>query len=125
MLKKVLITQTQDAEEINTYVFEGEVVSYSDELIKVIYLRDLNKKANMIIKKLSNCELEFGTLGEMNKLKMNELSSYKQNIAGYDISLFCRLNSFIFEKDYIEINYSFFNENQKISDNVLKIANKN
>lgn len=125
MLNKVIVTQSQIIEDTSDYSFDGEVISFKDDAIKILYLNDVGKKGNIIIKKISNDELEMGSLGLTNRLKIHELTEYRQTISGYNILLLCRLNSFVFTQDYIEINYSFYQEEQKISDNLLKIVNKN
>ncbi|MCH5179674.1 MAG: hypothetical protein J1F32_00435 [Erysipelotrichales bacterium] len=124
MIDKVIIEQIQNVDEIVKSTFEGEIVSKTDDSIKIVY-KNQGKLNNLIIKKLSEDRIMLGTLSHMNELIINRITDFKHTVEGYTFNLKSKMIAFTFSNDSIEIYYNLILDGNVISNNNLKIVFQN
>lgn len=122
MPKEVKIEQVQkiNGETIESS-FEGKIVNEETDLFKIIYQNE-NRLHCLIIQKISDTEISFGTLLQMNKLKLNEIRNVKYEVDGHFMEFACRLTKFSFNESLIEIQYDLLIDKEIVSHHILKIT---
>lgn len=124
MINKVIIEQIQTADEVVKSSFEGEIVQKTNSIIKIVY-KNQGKLHNLIIEKISNDRIMFGTLSHMNELIINKITDFTHTVEGYTFNLKSKLINFVFNDDSIEICYDLMLDDNVLSNNNLKIVCQN
>lgn len=124
MINKVIIEQIQTVDEVVKSSFEGEIVQKTNSTIKIMY-KNQGKLHNLIIEKISDDRIMFGTLSHMNELVINKITDFTHTVEGYTFNLKSKLINFIFSDDSIEICYDLMLDGNVLSNNNLKIVCQN
>ncbi len=120
----VKVKQIQTVDEEETLLFVGRVLHQDDSkiVLKIEY-------ENKYVKTLTIEKIDADTITLRNNfedptmLKKGKVSQFKYSLGNDYLLLDCILNELCFKNDYIELDYSFYQNNSHISRNKLIISN--
>lgn len=119
---KVKQIQTVDKEEV--LLFVGKVLHHDDSKI-VLKIEYENKYIKTLtIERINDTTITLrNNFEEPTILKKGEKAQFKYSLGNQYILLDCILNELSFKKDYIELDYNFYQNNSHVSHNKLIISN--